>query len=409
MGMVFLAEHPVIGARVALKAIHPQFARSPEVVSRFVNEAKVVNQIRHDHIVDITDFGRTPGGDFYFLMEYLQGETLSESIVRHGAFPVARALNVAAQIADALHASHEHGVIHRDVKPDNVYLVPRGETMDFVKVLDFGLAKLTYEAESPAVRTGAGLIMGSPAYMSPEQCEGRSEIDRRSDIYSLGIILFEMLTGRTPFGGASVRQVLVQHLTARPPAARSLAPDVPPELDAILDRALAKDPAARFQTMAELATALRDLQGLAPKRPSVQVEAIDDDDELRPKRNRGPLLTLVAVAAAAGAFIVQPKLVTRYDLLAGTLAAAARSFAPAPRPAAPPEPALAGGQPALADGDGASAIATELAPDSDPPMSAGRSSARLVFSKHHRHRRPAENDEQGIEDDPDGVLAPSAP
>src|SRR4051794_21833750 len=122
MGTVFLAEHPVIGSKVALKAIHPQFARSAEVLERFVNEAKAVNQIRHDHIVDITDFGTAPTGDFYFTMEYLQGRSLADAIKTDGAFPPARALNIAAQIADALAASHEHGVVHRDLKPENIFL-----------------------------------------------------------------------------------------------------------------------------------------------------------------------------------------------------------------------------------------------------------------------------------------------
>ena len=143
MGMVFLAEHPVIGRKAALKAIHPHLARSVDTVARFVNEAKAINQIEHEHIVNITDFGNTAAGDFYFIMEHLEGEMLSDAIGRKGGFPPARALNIAAQIADALQASHEHGVIHRDLKPDNVFLITRETTLDFVKVLDFGLAKLT--------------------------------------------------------------------------------------------------------------------------------------------------------------------------------------------------------------------------------------------------------------------------
>ncbi len=253
MGTVFLAEHPVIGSKVALKAIHPDYARNPEIVSRFVNEARAVNQIGHDHIVDIHDFGTTAAGDFYFIMEYLHGEMLSDKRGRQLAFPPARALKIVAQIADALSASHQEGVIHRDLKPDNIFLITRDGRPDFVKVLDFGLAKLTHGSGAlQAYTTDAGLVMGTPHYMSPEQCEGRAELDHRSDIYSLGVILFELLTGAVPFTGEGFGEVMAKHMALPPPAARKFVPELPLTLDAILSRALAKDPGARFQTMAEL-------------------------------------------------------------------------------------------------------------------------------------------------------------
>ncbi len=252
MGTVFLAQHPVIGSKVALKAIHPEYARSPEVVARFVNEARAVNQIGHDHIIDIHDFGNTPAGDFYFIMEYLNGEMLSDQRGRQVVFSPARALHIVAQIADALAASHERGVIHRDLKPDNIFLITRDAKPDFVKVLDFGLAKLTGASGAvPAYTTDAGIVMGTPYYMSPEQCEGRAELDHRSDVYSLGVILFEMLTGQVPFAGEGYGEVMTKHISLPPPAARKFVPDLPIALEAILSRALAKDPDARFQTMAE--------------------------------------------------------------------------------------------------------------------------------------------------------------
>ncbi|HSZ81509.1 MAG TPA: serine/threonine-protein kinase [Polyangia bacterium] len=274
MGVVYLAEHPVIGKKVALKAIHPELSRNAEVVSRFVTEAKSVNQIGHEHIVDIADFGTTPGGEFYFIMEYLQGEAMSDRLKREGRLDATRAMVIGAQIADALDASHEHGIIHRDLKPENIFLLQRGGSKDFVKVLDFGLAKLTQSEEKVTHKTRAGSVMGTPYYMAPEQCEGKTEIDHRADIYSLGVLLFEMLTGKVPFGGDGYGEIIVKHITMPPPSVRSLVPELSPELDLILFRALAKDREQRFQTMAELRDALLDPNRYASAAPVV---AVPDD------------------------------------------------------------------------------------------------------------------------------------
>jgi serine/threonine protein kinase len=272
MGTVFLAEHPVIGSKVALKAIHPYYARTPEIVARFVNEARAVNQIGHDHIIDIHDFGTTPAGDFYFIMEYLAGEMLSDKRGRQLAFAPTRALNIVAQVADALSASHAEGVIHRDLKPDNVFLITRDGKPDFVKVLDFGLAKLTHgSGPVPAYTTDAGIVMGTPYYMSPEQCEGRAKLDHRTDIYSLGVILFELLTGQVPFGGDGYGEVMTKHISLPPPAARSIVPDLPITIEAILNRALAKDPDARFQTMAEFRDVLLSTESALSPPPAAVV------------------------------------------------------------------------------------------------------------------------------------------
>jgi serine/threonine protein kinase len=271
VGAVFLAEHPVIGRKAALKVIHPQHARNADVVTRFVNEASAISRIRHEHIVEVTDFGRTPDDEFYFIMEYLEGRPLSDLITREAPFQPSRALTIAAQIADALTASHAHGVVHRDLKPENIFLVKRGDDPAFVKVLDFGLAKLVHGDGAVPSDTGSGVVMGTPYYMSPEQCQGRGELDHRADVYALGVVLFEMLTGKLPFGGNDYAEVLLKQISMRPPAARSLVPELPEVLDVILHRALAKDPAQRFPTMAAFRQALLEPSTHGAASPQVSV------------------------------------------------------------------------------------------------------------------------------------------
>ncbi len=273
MGVVYLGEHPVIGKKVAMKAIHPELARNPEVVSRFVMEAKAVNQIGHEHIVDIGDFGNTPDGDFYFIMEYLQGESLADRLKREIVMSKNRALSIAAQVADALGASHDHGIIHRDLKPENIFLITRRGNPDFVKVLDFGLAKLTQTEEKVTHKTRAGSVMGTPYYMSPEQGEGKVQIDHRADIYSLGIILFEMLTGKVPFGGEGYGEIIVKHITHQAPSARKINPAISASVEMVLFQALAKDREDRFQTMHEFRNALLDPEGYLAGAPSVGMPA----------------------------------------------------------------------------------------------------------------------------------------
>ena len=271
MGVVYLAEHPVIGKRVALKVIHPELARNPEVVSRFIMEAKSVNQIGHEHIVDIGDFGTTASEEFYFIMEYLQGESLADRLKREVRLSQARALHVAAQIADALGASHEHGIIHRDLKPENIFLITRRGDPDFVKVLDFGLAKLTQVEERVTHKTRAGSVMGTPYYMSPEQGEGKIEIDHRADIYSLGILLFEMLTGKVPFGGEGYGEIIVKHITHQAPSARRINPAISASVEMILYRSLMKEREKRFQTMQDLRKALQAPEAYVAGAPELEL------------------------------------------------------------------------------------------------------------------------------------------
>ncbi|MDQ3369771.1 MAG: serine/threonine protein kinase, partial [Myxococcota bacterium] len=267
MGAVYLAEHPLIGKKVALKVIHRELSGNREVVQRFFQEAKAVNTIGNEHIVEIHDFGVTPDNDHFYIMEYLEGVTLAAVLSREQTLDVMRSLHIGAQIAAALGAAHVAGIVHRDLKPDNIMLMARMGDPDFVKVLDFGLAKVF--AESSAVKTAVGVLLGTPQYMSPEACESKRNIDHRTDVYALGILLFQMLTGRLPFDGESMGEVLVKQVTQLPPAPRGFNPSIPPSVEQILLRCLAKAPESRFQTMAVLREALLDPEGYLRNSPPI--------------------------------------------------------------------------------------------------------------------------------------------
>jgi hypothetical protein len=273
MGMVFLAEHPHIGKRVALKIIHRDLAGHEEVVERFLNEARAVNHIGSDHIVQIHDFGQTEAGEHFFIMEYLDGRTLAQTL-DGGALEVGRALHIGAQIAGALTAAHEADIIHRDLKPDNVMLIRRLGDEDFVKLLDFGLAKFLSEADARKL-TAAGVVLGTPHYMSPEACESKPNVDHRCDVYSLGVLLFQMTTGELPFTGGTMGEVLIKQVVQPPPRPRSLNPGVPPAVEQVILRCLAKNPAARFQRMRELRDALVELGRQAASAPPIDPDSAD--------------------------------------------------------------------------------------------------------------------------------------
>jgi serine/threonine-protein kinase len=266
MGSVYLAEHPTIGKKVALKVLHAEFSSNPEVAERFFTEAKAVNAIGHPNIVDIVDYGVIQAGQggrdrlVYFIMEYLSGTTLSHVIRTESPLAPERALMIALQVADALAASHRCGIVHRDLKPDNIILITRGRERDFVKLLDFGIAKLTGGDGLSSHRTRTGLVLGTPAYMSPEQCEGKPNVDHRTDVYALGICLYEMLVGRVPFIGEGYGEILVQHLAQQPiPPSRYRM--MSPHVEAVVLKALEKNPQQRYPTMDEMIRAMSDPVG----------------------------------------------------------------------------------------------------------------------------------------------------
>jgi eukaryotic-like serine/threonine-protein kinase len=269
MGAVYLAQHTVLEKSVALKVLHGEFARKPDLVERFMQEAKAASRIRHENVIDISDFGATPDGLVFFAMELLQGHDLHEEVARARLsghlLPWSRTKKIFLQICGALTAAHARGIVHRDLKPENVYLVEFLGDPDFVKLLDFGIAKVTDVSNEEGGRklTKTGMLFGTPEYMSPEQARG-DQVDHRVDVYAMGCILFQLVTNRVPFEADNFMGVLSQHLTAEPP---QIAPETfdqigaPRALADVIDRALEKDRNKRWQTIEELANAVRQVSG----------------------------------------------------------------------------------------------------------------------------------------------------
>ncbi len=255
MGWVFLAEHTDIGKKLAIKVMRPSLCRLPEAVRRFRREARAATQVGSKHIVDVTDFGTTPSGAVFFVMEWLEnGEDLGTALKRDGRFEWKRVQKILLQLCDALQAAHDAGIIHRDVKPANFYRLPIGDEPDFIKVLDFGIARLANPNDSIVTQTG--VVMGTPDFMAPEQAQGR-HVDQRADIYSLGATAWALLVGKPPFSGKNEYDVIYKHLNETPRPPSMIVRDVPEWLDAVILKAMAKEPDDRYASMADLGRALR--------------------------------------------------------------------------------------------------------------------------------------------------------
>lgn len=285
-GTVYLCSHTLIERKVAIKVLHDDLASQPEQVARFFQEAKAAAEIGHPNIVVIIDFGQIEvpeGSRSYLMMECLDGASLDKRL-RSESFTLEQISHILAQVCSALMASHGKGIIHRDLKPANVQICPRSFDPLFVKLLDFGIAKLTAPLPDSR-RTQYGMVLGTPSYMSPEQCEGKGAIDHRSDIYSLGVMLYEMLTGTVPFVG-EIRDVLLGHMMKTPAPPRQRNPDIPPEWEALCLHMMEKSRDARFQSVSEVAQALADLprhaqaySALSTHRPSASGHTMRLDPE----------------------------------------------------------------------------------------------------------------------------------
>lgn len=261
MGQVYLAEHVAIEKRVALKILRAEFAAKGEIVTRFQQEAISASRIKHPNVLDVFDFGQLENGRFFLAMEFLEGNDLADELAKRRVLSVASGIRISMQMCRALAAAHESGVVHRDMKPENVFLQRTVDGEEIVKIVDFGIAQLRSkdtEAVQPKRRlTRTGMIFGTPEYMAPEQASGK-HADPRSDIYSVGIIMYEMFTGAVPFTGDTFLGVLAKHLSEPTPQLHEICPEISisSSLQAVIMRALAKDPEVRYQTMLEFAQAI---------------------------------------------------------------------------------------------------------------------------------------------------------
>ncbi len=428
MGVVYGARHPIIGKRAAIKVLNRRYSADPEAVARFVQEAQAVNQIGHANIVDIFGFGTLADGRAYFVMEWLPGESLQDRLTR-GPIALADALPILIALTRALEAVHGAGVVHRDLKPDNVFLL-EGEDEPRIKLLDFGIAKLS--SGSPTInRTATGVVMGTPLFMSPEQARG-DHIDERTDLYALGVIAYHLVCGETPFGREpSAIEILAAHICKPPPLPHDLRPDTPPALEALILAMLAKAPEDR-PALAEVRRQLAAIAAPPPVHgPSDRLDTLTSQPDLPavrggpssaisiirlepapPIRRRG-LAWAGAAAVALGALVFVAVGRAREDAAPPLTASAPpprvtspapRVTPPAPRPAAAPPRRAAPApvaSPAPEPADGLVVLAIEPASavailDGRPiPLTRGRTRLALAPGEHRvevtaRGRAPIE-------------------
>jgi len=302
MGSVYLGKHILMDKTVAIKVLRPSLAMDDDVVRRFSREAKAASRISHPHAVSVNDFGESEDGVVFLVMEYLDGRTLKEIVRSQGPMQLERVVEIVRQVSGALDAAHEQGVVHRDLKSDNIML-SKATGGEWAKVLDFGIAKIQQSNSHDDDITAANLVIGTPQYMSPEQCSHSGAIDARSDIYSLGIIIYEMLAGNVPFTGESPTAIMMKQVQDPPPSILEARSDLPVSLSSVIAKALAKDPADRYATAGDLSQALADAYVIgesgelfaAPATVPMAAVVPSDDDEatlVRPRVSEpAPLYT----------------------------------------------------------------------------------------------------------------------
>ncbi len=258
MGIVFSAHHLHLGRLVALKLLKPEALAHADIVARFANEARSASRIQSEHVARVLDVGALDSGEPYMVMEYLEGSDLAKYVRQRGPLPIEEAVDHLLQACEALAEAHVAGIVHRDLKPANLYLTRRADGSNCVKVLDFGISKASLAGDQPGAQnlTQTSSVLGTPGYMAPEQLRSSKHVDGRTDLWALGVILHELLTGRLAFQGSTVPEVYAAILASPPEPLRSVRPDAPPQLEAIILRCLEKDAARRFSSVGEFAVAL---------------------------------------------------------------------------------------------------------------------------------------------------------
>jgi len=345
MGAVYEARHAIIGKRVAVKVLLEKFLENRELVARLLQEARLASSIGHENIVDVTDYGTTIDGRAFVVMEFLDGESLAQLVIRDAPLPVERSLGILRQVCSALSAAHAKGIVHRDVKPENIYIVQRGE-VDFVKVVDFGVSKAVHtREEGPDWQrlTRTGTVLGTPLYMSPEQARGVEDVDHRADIWSAGLMLYECLTGEVPFRANNYLGVISQVLTQETVSPSQLRPElsIPAAVDRVVMRALEKDRDRRYQQMAEFE---HDIERLLAGDSTVALRDVPETGQAPTgNRLRWPLAALgvlvlgaaIAVALVGSGGPAQPSVSAKPALVKPTVPVVPRAAPTAP--SAPPQ------------------------------------------------------------------------
>jgi serine/threonine protein kinase len=285
MGAVYEARHSKLARRVAIKFLLPDFAANREVLRRFENEAKAAGGLEHPNLAAVTDFGRADDGSPYLVMEFLEGEDCAKLLSRQGSLAASRAANIVVQACRGLAVAHKAAIVHRDLKPENLFVTDAGDGSDLIKVLDFGIAKL--KVADASVVTGTGATFGTAYYMSPEQARGAGEVDPRTDVWSMGVVLYEMLSGRKPFLGEQFLEVIHQILSLEPPPLAVLRPDLPPKLVATVESAMKKDLRERLPSVVSLAEALAPFVGARGAAESPRAAAAFEATHATPGTNVG--------------------------------------------------------------------------------------------------------------------------
>ena len=356
MGQVYLAEHVKMGRKSAVKVMRPTMVQDADAISRFNREASNASRINHQHVAGIYDFGETQDGLIYLAMEYVDGEPLTDLVDKLGALPPVRAAEITRQTGEALAVAHEMGIVHRDLKPDNIMVAKLRDGSDHVKVVDFGIAKANVESQKV---TRTGLVVGTPEYMSPEQLSG-DPLDGRSDIYSLGLVAFHMLTGGLPFPSNTVQESLIMRLTDQPQRLTVSRPDVPwtAEVQEVMDRALQRDASLRYQSASEFGRALVAAVKAMPKElpPTKAVPAPTPTERLGGLTTQIPITRISSLGLTPSA-AAEPVLIAsrRVPILVGAAVTAV---------------VLAGGWLVYASGRGAARKTPSVTPSSVPSTTA---------------------------------------